>query len=417
VIHVDRVPLDKAEIEKIVKDWSGDRYRQNLQYYKGGNTNIMTRKMAVGASDIKVPIPYARKIINTVTGYMYKPGLITYPDIPDNVLKIFDDNDEPMKTAALGKQTSIQGVGYEIHYTDGDVKGFAKEKAENMIPLYDYSIDPELVAAIRISRRGEDERYFVYYADVVQEWEKREASKDLYMVDETPHLYGQVPVVVYENNEEHIGDFEPVKNLIDAYDILASDSMNEFDRFAMAYMILKGYNASDDIDNMKQKRIFGVTEEGAVEFLTKDIPSEFIQFMSGWIRKEIHKQSHVPDFLEAGATGDALSGVAIDKLLYDFEFIAATKQALFESGLRKRLELIDPGLRDIEIVFDRNKPQYLIELAQTMQIYAGHISQGTLLKNFAPFVDDVDEEMALIQEEGNLYEPSEREDIQEDIED
>jgi SPP1 family phage portal protein len=191
-----------------------------------------------------------------------------------------------------------------------------------------------------------------------------------------------------------------------------SDSMNEFDRFAWAYLIFKGYQPPSEMEarDIKRKKIFGVDADGAVQFLTKDINSDFIKFMAEWIRKEIHKQTHVPDFLDAGKTGDSLSGVAIDKLLYDFEFVAATKEALFKDGLYQRIQLINNvmgqgravfGLDDspaglVDITFNRNKPSNYIENADLAQKYTGILSQQTIIKEFAPFVDSVDDEMELI---------------------
>jgi len=37
-----------------------------------------------------------------------------------------------------------------------------------------------------------------------------------------------------------VGDFEPITDLIDGYDNLFSDAMNEFDKFANAYLRLVG---------------------------------------------------------------------------------------------------------------------------------------------------------------------------------
>ena len=90
-------------------------------------------------------------------------------------------------------------------------------------------------------------------------------------------------------------------------------------------------------------------------------------------------------------------------MLYDFELIAATKEALFKKGLYRRIELIDTILtkqgkikgeaKDIEIIMNRNKPTSLIELGDAMQRYAGHVSDQTLLENFAPFVSNAQDEI------------------------
>ena len=412
--------LTDEQIEYYATHFDATYYEENQKYYKGENPTISDRKAPENTGntpDNKVPMSYARKIVNTVVGYMYKPGLIFYSSEKEKYLeeikRIFDLNRESLKSALIGKQASIYGNGYELHYMDEKSQPrFCKISEREIVPLYDYSIEPQLIAAIRFyniknADGGEVTKIHIYYPDRIQNCEMTKGGGGFKTIDENEHHYGQVPLVVYYNNEDELGDFDTVKKLIDAYDVLMSDSLNEFDRFAWAYLILKGLSLQDeDAENIKEKRVLELPSgvENEIKFLTKDIPSDFIKFMSEWIRKEIHKQSHVPDFLDNAQTGDSLSGVAISKLLYDFEFIAATKEAYFKEGLYKRLELISTILKirdgksdisnEIDIVMNRNIPQNDKENAEIFNLYAGMgISKETLIDNFANFVDDAKKEM------------------------
>ena len=53
-----------------------------------------------------------------------------------------------------------------------------------------------------------------------------------------PHYFGAVPLHEISNNEEQLGDFEPVLSLIDAYNVLQSDRVNDKEQFADAIMVL-----------------------------------------------------------------------------------------------------------------------------------------------------------------------------------
>lgn len=289
---------------------------------------------------------------------------------------------------------------------------FTKVPADQMVPIYDFSIEPELVACLRHYMRDEVTYVHAYYADREDQWQRTKQNKEFVLTGSYPHFYGRVPVVVYQNNEEQLGDFEPVKYLIDAYDSLMSGCMNETDRFAWAYLLLQGFDVTEkDLENVKYSRAFGNLEStDAVKFLTKDLNSDFFSWLAEWIRKEIHKQSHVPDFLDAQTGADVQSGVAISKLLYDFEFIAATKEAYFKEALIDRLELIDAIIKirdgglagtkeDMEIILSRNKPMDIKENAEVFQLLSGQISKQTLIENLIPFVDDAQEEMDRLKEE------------------
>lgn len=410
-------------ITAYVSEYS-DLIEDNAAYYAGENPAILERTIqdtSGTAPDNQIVMPYARKIINTVVGYMFKPGLITYNSdneaFLDVLTDVFNQNREPIKSAKVGKFMSIHGTAAEIHYVDSQaMPRFAPVTPGELIPIYNNDIEPKMTAAIRFYVIDDKTYIDVYYPDIIEHYKQIGTDLEKIKPDEV-HYYGDVPVVVFQNNDEEQGDFEHVKTLIDAYDVLISDSMNEFDRFAFAYLILKGLRLNpDDAETIKVRRIFEVIDSnGGVEFLTKNIPTEFIAFMTEWLKKEIHKQTHVPDFLDS-KTGDSLSGVAISKLLYDFEFIAAVKESYFKEGLLRRIDLINRILTaktgsllgtndEIEIVMGRNVPQNNLENAQIMAQFKGLISDQTLIENFAPFVKNAQDEVKAMEEQNQRRMP------------
>jgi len=419
---VDRI--DAKVVGEIVDDFhASDRYAQyleNIEYYKGQNPYIMDRAApgGQGTPDNRTPVPYGRRIINLVTGYMYKPGLVQYTSEDDTYLQalldVFDTNREPLKTEQMGKQTSIQGVGYEYHYVAGDTRGaqvravprFTKLSAGEVVPLYDYEVEPNLWAFIRAIVRGEKDIVWAYYNNGWQRFERvHDGGKNLELAEEGVHYYQDVPLVVYQNNEEMIGDFEPVQHLIDAYDVLVSDSMNEFDRFAWAYLVMKGMSLSDqDAKRLKQTRTFeGLAETDQIEFLTKEMATEFVKFMTDLVRDEIHRQSGIPNLEDYDASG--ASGKTMSKFIYLMELFTDPKESYFKEGLYRRIELVDRILRfgmdpgRVEVIMNRNTPDNSLEQAEIFQKYAGFISQETLIENFADFVDNAQEEIEKLEAE------------------
>lgn len=422
--------LSDEQVEDLVDEFvrsERKEHEEKRKYYQGRNPTIMDRQAPKNATvDNKIPISYARKIIKTIVGYMYKPGLVKYQSdnerYLDTLREVFDLNREPIKTAQLGEQASIQGIAYEFHYIDGVPLGepvqmkavprFAMLPATEVIPVYDYAIEPNLVAFIRAYMRGEQNYADVYYPLRVENFRwKREGEKvKVERIGEGMHPYPMVPLNIYKNNEEMMGDFESVQPLIDAYDVLMSDSMNEFDRFAWAYLVLKGFNLSkDDVESIKWRRVFqNLDEKSAIEFLTKEIPTEFIKYMSEWVRQEIHSQSGIPDISDI-RFGAAASGTTIDKFIYLMELYTDPKEALFRDGLQQRIKLIDQilSVRDgkagtwdeVDIIMSRNLPQDDLTNGQALQAYAGHVTEATLLAQFAPFVQDVQAEIEALKEE------------------
>jgi SPP1 family phage portal protein len=421
--------LTVEQIVSLVDAYSAQqrKARELKRYYEGDDPGIMDRKIPdEAAPNNKAPIPYGRKIINTVVGYMYKPGLVKYASKQQAYLdvlnEVFRENKEPIKTARLGKDCSLYGVAYEYHYADGVVTAdanlpvkavprFAPLPVGEVIPIYDYAIEPKLTAFIRFYERVDETHYFVYYEREWIHYKKTKTAKELAIVEQGVHQYGRVPLNVYTNNDERIGDFEPVCPLIDAYDVLMSDSLNEFDRFAWAYLVLKGFKLSrDEAADIKNKRAFdGLDDEDAVKFLTKDINADYIQFLAEWARKEIHNQSGIPDISDI-SFGASASGTTIDKFIYLMELFTDPKEALFKDGLIERIKMIDgflkvregkaaPGWQDVDISMIRNLPIDDVKNADALGKYSGHVTERTLLTQFAPFVTDVDKELEELKKE------------------
>lgn len=56
----------------------------------------------------------------------------------------------------------------------------------------------------------------------------------------TKHALGYVPICEYKNNKYAIGDAEPVFSLIDAYNTLTSDRVNDTEQYVDSILVLYG---------------------------------------------------------------------------------------------------------------------------------------------------------------------------------
>ena len=163
--------------------------------------------------------------------------------------------------------------------------------------------------------------------------------------------------------------------------------------------------------DLKKRRVFeNLPKDAEIEFLTKDIPDEFITFMTGLLKEEIHVQSHVPDFAsEKFASG--VSGIAVQRLLFDFENVVSSTEADFDVGLMERIRLITiimeksragGGSPDmINISHKRNIPLNLSDFAKTSKTMKEAGFSSWLCADIMPddVVPNVEEELERQKEE------------------
>lgn len=88
---------------------------------------------------------------------------------------------------------------------------------------------------------------------------------------------GQIPFYRLSNNKQERTDLEPIKALIDDYDLMAAFLSNNLQDFSEAIYVVRGFRG-DDLSklrqNIKAKKTVGVGENGGVDVQTVNIPVE-----------------------------------------------------------------------------------------------------------------------------------------------
>ena len=228
------------------------------------------------------------------------------------------------------------------------------------------------------------------------------------LISTRTHTFGAVPIVVYKNNEENIGDFELVLSLVDAYDKIVSDNVNDLEYFVDAYLVLYGMMGTDkdDIAAMKENRVILMDDNARAEWLTKQINDGYIENLKTRINEDIHKFSFCPSMTDMEFASNA-SGVAMKYKLMGLENSTAKKEASFKKGIQRRIELMcnilrvmgtDYDYREIEIVFTRNTPANIVEIAEVLN-NVGHLLSEETQISLLPFDIDYESEKQKIEQE------------------
>lgn len=389
---------------------------QNLENYYNAKNVIKNRIMKDPSKpNNKIANAYASYITDTLVGYFIGEP-ITYTS-NDNVMlqdlnMVFEYNDEADENAELAKNASIYGVAYEMLYLSEEDKmiRFKSLNPKEVIPVFDKTIEQNLLAILRYYDDYdyvEDKTFTI--VEVIDNTHVRRYKLDnsLSPLEEYQHYFAMVPVAIYKNNEEEIGDFEQVISLIDAYDKMESDSLNDFEYFVDAYLALYGYTADgEDVAKMKEDRVLLMDEGTSAEWLIKQTSDAYVENMKNRLDKDIHKFAKCPNMSDQEFASNA-SGVAIKFKLLGTENLVSIKERKFKRGLQQRLELmsmINSVLREgfdwrgIDIIFTRNIPSNDTDIANMVNTLKDIVSEETLLAQ-VPFVEDVQSELEKLKQE------------------
>ena len=363
----------------------------------------------------KIANAYASYITDTLVGYFIGEP-ISYTSNDDVLLQdlsmIFEYNDEADENAELAKNASIYGVAYEMLYLSEEDKmiRFKALNPKEIIPIFDKTVEQNLMAVIRYYDDYDvvDDKTYTL-VEVIDNTMVRRYKMDnsFLLLEEYPHYFGMVPVAIYKNNEEERGDFEAVISLIDAYDKMESDTLNDFEYFVDAYLALYGFTAEpEDVAQMKENRILLMDEGTSAEWLIKQTSDTYVENMKNRLDADIHKFAKCPNMADKEFASNA-SGVAIKFKLLGTENLVSIKERKFKRGLQQRLELmsmINSVLREgfdwrgIDIIFTRNVPSNDTDIANMVNTLKDIVSEETLLAQI-PFVEDVQDELERLKKE------------------
>lgn len=383
-------------------------YRKYAGYVEGKNPAILA-KPAQAAPDNRVPVPFARKIVSTLKGYMAKPGYITYKAedeaYEDKLKETLDDNDEELLTGELLRDALTSGYGYEILRVEDDgglkVKQY-RISPDKGIPVYDDTLADNLIAFVHqeaIEEPSGDIHYLrtVYYASEFVVYKSGDGGGAWREIDRQPHPFGDVPVAVYHCNMDELPVFDHVIAMIDEHDkIISSDYANELERFANAYLLALKNVTAEVAEKVKELRIFdGLGADGeikdasaAMAFLTKPSRGEDVAEAASRFERLIYEMSMVP------APGDdkmgSASGIAMRWKSQPMELLASDVEGYFSKGLQRRFMLIGQAfsvlfglaVQAVTINFRRNIPIDLKDIAETAGALKGIVSDKTILDIF-----------------------------------
>lgn len=428
--------LDEEFLTKLVKLFRKSdvpRFKYLEKYYMVKN-KILKRTMDIGKPNNKLAHGFAKYITNMATSYFCgKPIKYVVRDegFKDALKDILKDNYIDNLNFELSKEASKKGIAFELLYINekGSLKS-KKCKAEEIIPIYSNSIGEFLECAVRVWTDYDIDGHLiadnaaVYTKKDIWFFKRTNLAAHFEFVNLERHMFEDVPVMIYSNNEEQTADFEDIISLIDAYDKGQSDTSNDMEYFTDAYMWIAGAlggltnAAADDEDEgqdsaaatLRKNRLLFLDEKGQAGFLTKNINDSANENFKNRIYNNIFFLSQVPNLSDESFSGN-LTGVAIKYKLIGLEELAIMKQNNFEAAQKKKIKMItefintkmnknyDPDM--VERKYERNFTENIAEMIENATKLENVVSKETQL-NMLPnsIVEDAALELEkLMQEE------------------
>ena len=381
-----------------------------LENYYIGKHDITTRTKDERLKNNKVMVNHAKYITDTNVGYLLG-NPVDYQVSSDydieELLNAYKKQTINDLDSEIAKDVSIFGIQYEYVYANEDAEPRSCEvDNKNTIIVYDDTVEHNKLFGLtyREVKEGEKFKYYeIIYADKNEKRLYRSYSKSLKQIGEAEsHAFGDVPFIAYRNNAELLGDFEPVLSLIDAYNLLQSDRINDKEQLVDAILVMYGMDFDDEqADLLHESRMLAnLPTDGKVEYLVKTLQESDVDILRQNLEADIHKISMVPNMSDVNFVGNS-SGVAIRYKLLAFEQNIKNKERYMEKGLMERFKLYNNFLvtkskmsevpvEEVDAVFRRNLPSNDFETSQMITNLSDVVDTETLISQLS-FIKDASE--------------------------
>lgn len=298
------------------------KMRTGMDYYKFKHDILNYRmfyvdnegkvKEEVTRSNIKIPHSFFTELVDQKVQYLLSNPIEIKTEqegLQDLLAEYIDEDFQLML------QEAVEGAsqkGYEYIFTRMTDDGLKFEVSDSLKTIEIYDNDNQLIAFVRyydvqIYQEGktvtvtraevwdkEKVWYFLAKGDYMQTFEpdNRIAVNPVYydtlMDPETKEVYVRslgaalgisdfIPFLRLDNNKYKTTDLEPIKPLVDDYDLMACALSNNLQDFDQPFIAVKGFpgdNYEKLINNLRSRGAVGVGENGGLDVHTVNIPVE-----------------------------------------------------------------------------------------------------------------------------------------------
>lgn len=400
-----------------------ERLNRLEQYYLGQHPILLRRP----GGDANLPnnrlvANHAKYITDIAVGYVTGNPVKYQGAKIEDILDVYRRIDIVSHDAELAKDLSIFGRGLELYFMTSDDNPIPKATVidpRQIFLVVDDTVEYRSMFGVHyypkrdISNTPIGWNIVAYTADMVYKYHAKNLDNPDYELqgDPEPHYFGAVPIVEFWNNDECQGDFEQQISLIDAYNVLQSDRVNDKEQLVDGILMVTGMSFGDDVPQaartiklLKELKVLELPDkEAKADWLTKNLNETEVEVLRKALRDDIHQFAGVPMLTDENFAAQA-SGVAMKYKLLGLEQLAKMKERYFVQGLRERLKVFGNILAvkgkavdvsDVVITMTRNLPANDLEASQMITNLSNMVSNETLISQLS-FVTDAKGETAAV---------------------
>lgn len=408
-----------SEIITTNKRITAERYADLGDAYKNKYKIFTLPPKPYYKPDNRIAVNFAKYIVDVFNGFFI--GNPIKVETLDDTVKAYVEaleayNIQDDLNSELSKTSSIYGKAYELYYVDDSAKiCVAVSSPTNSVMVYDDGIVPKPKYFIRYYKGADNIERGSFSDDISVYYFENNGTLKIDWEGGRTHGFKYVPANEMCDNDERQGIFESEMPMIDAYNKAISEKANDVDAFADAYLKVLGPRLEEEeTRTIRQDRIINIETDNLsgvdVDFMQKPSADTTQENLINRLERLIFNLSMVANISDENFATS--SGIALRYKLKAMSDLANTKKRKFEKLLTNRYKVIfsNPisGMSPkswvtLRYIFNFNYPANLAEEVDIASKMQGITSKRTSLSVISA-IDNVDDELAQIDDENNKTE-------------
>lgn len=346
---------------------------------------------------------------------------------------IVDYNDDGTENYTLVKDLLTTASCYEILYENSENEiVYTRKNPLQTQAIWDYSVPRNLIGVVNLYEEKDINGKLTTVVELTDKIGTRQfkgsgSNYEEQKIDDKlkNHNWGDVPYTVVEI-PDGIGLFEPVIDLINAYEELVQGLKETFKYNNNAKLKVTGYRPQDElliknskgelVENPVRKKfdeallnapVFYTPDDGDIDWIIKSIDDSSTQNTLKTYIDLIMMITGVPQTTDLGFT-KADNASAIDRKFFTLEQTTTQAMQLLKMAYKRRWELIfnryklkgqQFDFRDIKITLNKNLPANENEVIDMYMKLRGLISDETIIERLPLDLDANSEAMKVEEQE------------------
>lgn len=335
-----------------------------IKYFLGDQDILKRPAPATSNINNQVVVNYAFSITREIIGYTYgNPVEYIQNDVGkqsdvEKLSDIYNNAGSYLTDIITALYASICGVGYQITLPSSEIS----ENYMPDVPLTIEALDPRDTFCVFSTKIGNPQVMScnIIHTDNNGDIYTVNTKHTVYTINEAmqiietkPNIIELDPITMFENSIFMTGDWEQAISVMNASNMVASDSLNDIESTIRSLLVLIGAefdNEEEGLASIKSKRLLTlVSPQGGTidaKFIAPQIESSSVENIRSYLEDARNIITGIPD-RQTASGGDTGTAVINRNGWTDIEIVAKLKELFFKKAKKKQLAV---GIKILQLL-------------------------------------------------------------------